>query len=102
MISWGIKTRGLRPIGLDIGHNSIKMLQLAIDGEQVSVVAADEVRLNTGMNPDDQTGQQFVVSAIKQMLARGNFQGKKAISCLPSGKLRITSLRLGQTEEDGI
>jgi len=102
MISWGMKTRGLRPIGLDIGHNSIKMLQLAINGERVSVVAADEVRLEPGMNPDEQAGRQFVVSAIKQMLARGNFQGKKAVSCLPSGKLRITSLRLGQTEEDGI
>ncbi|UCF16109.1 MAG: pilus assembly protein PilM [Phycisphaerales bacterium] len=102
MISWGIRTRGLRPIGLDIGHNSIKMLQLAINGEQVSVVAADEVRIDSGINPDEQVGRQFVVSAIKQMLVRGNFQGKKVVSCLPSGKLRITSLRLGQTEEEGI
>jgi len=27
MISWKPKTRGQRPIGLDIGHNSIKMIQ---------------------------------------------------------------------------
>ena len=102
MISWGLKTRGLRPIGLDIGHNSIKMLQLAINGEQISVVAADEIRIEPGTNTDEQTRQNFVVSAISQMLARGNFQGKNVVSCLPSGKLRITSLRLAETEEDGI
>ncbi len=102
MISWGMRTRGLRPIGLDIGHNSIKMLQLAINGEQISVVAADEVRLKPGTNSDEQTRTQSIVSAIKQMLAGGNFQGKNVVSCLPSDKLRITSLRLAETEEDGI
>jgi len=97
-MNWGIRTRGLQPIGLDLGHNSIKMLQLAINGGQVSVVAADETRIEPGMNANEQAGRQSVVAAIKQMLARGHFQGKKAISCLPSGKLRITSLRLGETE----
>ncbi len=102
MINWSIRTRGLQPIGLDLGHNSIKMLQLAIDGGQVSVVAADETRIEPGIDPNEQAGRQFIVSAIRQMLARGHFQGRKAISCLPSGKLRITSLRLGETEENGI
>jgi type IV pilus assembly protein PilM len=78
------------------------MLQLAMNAGRVSVIAADEFRLEPGMNPNEQAGRQFVVSAIKQMLTRGHFQGKKAISCLPSGTLRITSLRLGQTEENGI
>lgn len=102
MIGLGMRNRGLRPIGLDIGHNSIKMLQLAITGEQVSVVAADETRLKPDIDSDKQAGQQFVVSAIKDMLARGNFQGKNVVSCLPSDELRITSLRLAETEEEGI
>ncbi len=102
MISWTRKIRGLQPIGLDIGHNSIKMLQLAINGEQVSVIAADEIRLEAGVNSEAKTRQDSVVSAIKQILARSNFQGKNVVSCLPSGKLRITSLRLAETEEEGI
>jgi len=102
MIGWGMRTRGLRPIGLDIGHNSIKMLQLAVNGEQTSVVAADEISLEPDANPDEQTRQQSVVSAIRQMLGRGSFQGKNVVSCLPSDELRITSLRLAETEADGI
>ncbi|MHC4170250.1 MAG: type IV pilus assembly protein PilM, partial [Planctomycetota bacterium] len=97
-----MRTRGLRPIGLDIGHNSIKMLQLAVSGEQTSVVAADEIRLEPDANSDEQARRQSVVSAIEHMLARGNFQGKNVVSCLPSDELRITSLRLAETEEDGI
>jgi len=101
-MNWSMRTRGLQPIGLDLGHNSIKMLQFAANGGQVSVVAADETRLEPGMNANEQAGRPSVVSAIKQMLAKGHFQGRKVISCLPSGKLRITSLRLGETEENGI
>ena len=102
MISWGLKTRGLRPIGLDIGHNSIKMIQLAINGEQISVLAADEIRIDEAVKEDNQARKNFVVSAIEQMLERGNFQGKNAVSCVPNGKLRITSLRLAEAPEDGI
>ena len=102
MVSWGLKTRGLRPIGLDIGHNSIKMIQLAIDGRQISVLAADEIRIDAAVKEDEQAGRDFAVSAIKRMLERGNFQGRNVVSCVPNGKLRITSLRLAETQADGI
>ena len=102
MTSWGLKTRGLRPIGLDLGYNSIKMIQLAIDGEQVSVLAADEMRVDAGVREDEQARKNFAVLAIKQMLGRGKFQGRNVVCCVPNGKLRITSLRLADAQEDGI
>lgn len=98
MISWPLKTRGLRPIGLDIGHSSIKMIQLAFNGEQPIVHAADTIRLASGINGDVEKRRAFIVSCIKQMLARGNFQGKNVVSCLPNDKLKITSLRLAEAE----
>ncbi|MHC4556021.1 MAG: type IV pilus assembly protein PilM [Planctomycetota bacterium] len=100
MIGWGLKIRGLQPIGLDIGHNSVKMIQLLINGEQISVCAADEVRIETGINKDEQTRRNFVISAIKRMLSSGSFYGRNVVSCLPSGKLKITSLRLPEAEKD--
>ncbi len=102
MVSWGLKTRGLRPIGLDIGHNSIKMIQLAIDGEQISVLGADEIRVDAAVRENEQARRSFAVSAMKRMLGRGNFQGRNVVSCVPNGKLRITSLRLAETQADGI
>lgn len=102
MINWGFKTRGLRPIGLDVGHNSIKMIQLSINGEHISVLAADEARIEHSINSDEQSRRSFIISAVRRMLSRGNFQGKNVVSCLPSGKLKITSLRLPETETDEI
>jgi type IV pilus assembly protein PilM len=102
MICWSLKTRGLRPIGLDIGHNSIKMIQLAINGEQISVLAADETRIDSSVNGDEQARRNFAISAIERMLDRGNFQTRNVVSCIPSGKLKITSLRLAEAQADGI
>ena len=102
MVSWGLKIRGQQPIGLDIGHNSIKMIQLVIDDEQISVIAADETRIDAGENGDEQSRRSFIISAIKRMLVNGSFLGRNVVSCLPSDKLRITSLRLAEAERYGI
>jgi type IV pilus assembly protein PilM len=98
MIGWKLKTRGLQPIGLDIGHNSIKMIQLAMNGGHISILAADKVRIGAGINGDGEERRNFVISAIKQMLAGGKFRGRNVVSCLPSDRLKITSLRLVGTE----
>ena len=102
MISWGLKTRGLRPIGLDIGHNSIKMIQLLANGEQLSVIAARKARIDHGINGDGQERSRFVISAIRQMLVEGNFHGRNVVSSLPNDGLEITSLRLAEAQSDGI
>ena len=98
MVSWGLKIRGQQPIGLDIGHNSIRMIQLLVDDEQISVIAADETHIDAGVNDDEQARRSFVISAIKRMLANGSYHGRNVVSCLPSDKLRITSLRLAEAE----
>jgi len=100
MAGWSFTIRGLRPIGLDLGHNSIRMIQLVINGEQISVHAADEIRIDPDANGDGQARRSFIVSAIKRMLAKNNFRGRNVISCLPSGSLKITSLRLGEADRE--
>ncbi len=102
MISWGLKTRCLRPIGLDIGHNSIKMIQLLMNGEQITVIAAQKARIDPRINGDGQKRRSFVVSAIRRMLEKGNFHRRNVISCLPNDGLKITSLRLAEAQSDGI
>ena len=102
MINWKLKTRSQPPIGLDIGHSSIKMIQLAINEGHISILAADKVHIDSHINGDENERRNFVVSAIKQMLAEGNFRGRNVVSCLPNDSLKITSLRLAETESGGI
>jgi type IV pilus assembly protein PilM len=100
MIGWKLKRRGLRPIGLDIGRNSIKMIQLATNGGHIGILAADKVRVEA--NGNGGKGRGFVISAIKRMLAEGNFCGRDVVSYLPNDRLKITSVRLAETETDKI
>ena len=102
MIRWKLKNRSLRPIGLDIGHSSVKMIQLAMNGGQTSVVAAGKARIDAGINGDDQARRSFIISAIKRMLDEGSFRGRNVVSCLPNDGLKITSLRLAETGTEEI
>ncbi len=99
MISWNVKTRDLGPIGLDIGHSSIKMIQFGINGGRARVHAANKIRIDAGVNGDETKRRELVVLAVKAMMAGGDFQGKGVVSCLPSEGLRITSLRLSRADE---
>jgi type IV pilus assembly protein PilM len=101
MLSWALKSRGLLPIGLDIGNNSIKMIQLLVNGEQLSVIAAQKARIDHGIN-DEQEKNMFIVSAIQRMLAEGRFHGSNVVSSLPNEGLEITSLRLAEAQSDEI
>jgi len=74
------------------------MIQLAGNGEQVTVHAADKICIDGDTNGDAEERRRIVISAIKQMLARSNFHGKSVVSCLPNDKLKITSLRLAEAE----
>jgi len=91
----------VRPIGLDIGSSSIKMVQLRVDGVEVSVIAAEKVEMEPGLE-DEQQKNEFVISSIKKMLDRGSFHGRNIISSLPSDKLKMTSLRLSELDMDRI
>lgn len=91
-----------RPIGLDIGHDSIRMIQLARSGDHARVIAADETRLNTDADAEGKITREFAVSAIKEMLARGNFRGKNVVSSLSNDCLEIKCLRMDTTEADQI
>ena len=102
MIGCRFKTRGQRPIGLDIGHNSIKMVQLAMSDGHIKILAADKAYIDPSVNGDAGQRKSFVLSAIEQMLTKGNFYGRKVVSCLPNERLKITSLRLPETEPEQI
>jgi|GEM_PF-238165 len=100
MLDWKLKTRGQLPIGLDIGDNFIKMIQLAVSDGHISVLAAKKLRIDQSLADDAEQRSSAIVSVIQQALAEGGFRGKTAISSLPNDHVRITSLRLGENESD--
>jgi type IV pilus assembly protein PilM len=74
------------------------MIQLAINGGHMSVLDANKVRTDRSIDGDRGKRRSFVVSALKKMLAEGKFRGRDVVSCLTNDELKITSLRLAETE----
>jgi len=100
MVSLKLKSSGFQPIGLDIGHSSIRMVQLAVGAGGVKVIAADRQRIDPDIDGDEQARRDFIISAIKKMWARSGFRGKDAVSCLSNDRVQMTSLRLTGDECD--
>ncbi|MGA2915084.1 MAG: pilus assembly protein PilM [Sedimentisphaerales bacterium] len=92
----------ISPIGLDVGCNSVKMLQFESSGDRTSVISADEASINPEVWDDQQGAKDATITAIKEILARGHFQKREVISCLPSSKLIIKSLRLDTFDDEEI
>jgi len=99
MMSFKLKNKCYRPIGLDIGHDSVKMIQFMIHEDYVSIAAASKVAIDKDLCDDSSKYQQFVVSSIDKMLGSGNFKGKNVVSCLSGDEVKMTSLRLDETEK---
>ena len=102
MIGLNLINNKLKPIGLDIGHNSIRMIQLAIHDDKMAVHAAEEARIELDKKEDEQAWRSMVSATVKRLYTKGGFTGNNVISCLPSGDLKITSLRLTEAESEKI
>jgi type IV pilus assembly protein PilM len=90
----------VRPIGLDISCNSIKMIQLAVNNGRIGVVAADQMVVSTANDKGQQRAS--IVSAIQEMLGRSDFRGSDIVSCLSNEQLKIKNLRIDVSEQENI
>ena len=99
MISFGFTGKNIGPIGLDIGHGWIKMVQLG-GNHNVSVLAAEKVRIEDESADNPQQRREQITSSIKEMLSRAPFEGRQVVMALPNEKLHITSLRLAQMDDE--
>jgi type IV pilus assembly protein PilM len=98
--NWITANHRIQPIGLDIGHSSVKMVQLALRDDRVKVLAARKAPVDVACAGDAEEQERAVVAAIRSLLADGQFRGRNVVSALPIEKVRITSLRLPEAEVD--
>jgi type IV pilus assembly protein PilM len=97
--SWITTSRKVQPIGLDIGHRSLKMVQLALGEGRPKVLAAR--RVPVVLDEGDPAEQEKAIGAALQcLLADGQFRGRNVVSALPIDRIKITSLRLAEAEMD--
>jgi len=82
------------PIGVDIGHDSVKMLQVEAVGTSLEVTAAAKMSLPPSVKTDPQSRIPLAADLIRQMLRQHPFRGKKIVAALPREIVHSKNLRL--------
>lgn len=88
------------PIGLDISTDNIRMLQLYRRYGKLCVRDARSWRIPAGLRSDPESFRAQAIDAVRGMLKRSNFSGRKVVLSLPSSKLHIKNFRIPQMSED--
>ena len=102
MISWKFKSENCLPIGLAIDNGTIRMIQFCAKAGRLEVLDAAERVVDLSGQKDGGMARSLIISAISDMLEKGEFKGREVVSCLPSDELKITSIRLAANQQEQI
>lgn len=89
-----MKRTKYHPIGLDIGHDSVKMIQLERCGDALSVTAAACAPLPAEARVSPDTRLAIATTIIRQMFRQHPFRGRRIVTTLPREIVQIRNLRL--------
>ena len=84
----------VQPIGIDIGFDSIKMLQLEAVGQSLAVVAAARQQFPEEVRTQPELRMPLAVDMIRKMLRQGGFVGREIVTSLPREIVHVKNLRL--------
>jgi type IV pilus assembly protein PilM len=82
------------PIGLDIGCDGIKMLQLESSGHSLSVAAAARQPFPEDAQSDPKLRLPAAVELIRRLFRQGSFSGREVVVSLPREVIHVKNLRL--------
>jgi type IV pilus assembly protein PilM len=85
----------VQPIGVDIGSDSVKLLQMEIVGNTLSVVAAARQTLPPAARSTDLAERTAAAAdVIRQMIRQNPFSCRKIVAALPRDIVHVKNLRL--------
>jgi type IV pilus assembly protein PilM len=85
---------GIQPIGLDIGHDSVKLLQVEVIDQSLKVRAAARRALDAATRGKGETSLDSALAAAADLLKQGGFAGRSIVAALPREIVHIKNLRL--------
>jgi type IV pilus assembly protein PilM len=84
----------IQPIGLDLGLDSIKMLQLSATEDALTVVAAARQSLPAEVRDQPDLHLPASMDIVRQMLRSSSFSGRRVVASLPRHIVHVKNIRL--------
>ena len=88
------------PIGVDFGSDSLKMAQVAWEGNEPCLIAAASAEVPSHVRHNTAARLAFFAETARDLLSSGGFQGRRAILALPAASMMIQHLRLAKMDDE--
>ncbi|MFZ2149064.1 MAG: pilus assembly protein PilM [Sedimentisphaerales bacterium] len=86
-------------IGVDIGNDVLKLVQLRDNGKGTSLIAGSTENLPKDVKPGSSKWQRWAIDAIRQLTSNGDFQGREVTAAMPTSELFIDHIRMPKTND---
>ena len=86
------------PIGVDLGHSSLKLAQLGNNGTGTNLLAGNSKSTPADMKPGSSLWQKWAIEAIRLLTTYGHFQGRDVIAAMPTNDVFIDHMKMPKTK----
>ncbi|MHC4424844.1 MAG: pilus assembly protein PilM [Planctomycetota bacterium] len=86
-------------IGVDIGHDSLKLAQLGNNGSGVSLIAGNSKNRPEDLEPGGSDWQRWAIETMHLLTAYGDYQGREVIAAMPTSDVFIDHMRMPKTDD---
>jgi Tfp pilus assembly PilM family ATPase len=90
----GLFGKHVCPIGVDLGNGFLQMAQIGSNGHGLFLHAAGIAPRPQDIEPQSPAWQRWAIDAIKELLNKGGFSGKRVIASLSSDDLFIEPIKV--------
>jgi Tfp pilus assembly PilM family ATPase len=87
------------PIGVDMGYDALKMVQLKRNGKGAELIAGGIRNRPEDVQPGGADWQKWVIKSIHEMTSKNKFYNKKVIASLPVSEVVIEHIKLPKGTE---
>jgi len=92
--------RQVYPIGIDVGSEAIKMVQLARGRKGPCIVAGASQKVPAGLAPGSSEWQRWAAETVKKMTSNGTFRGREVITAMPADDVFIEQISVPKIPDD--
>lgn len=81
-------------IGVDIGDDNLKLVQLANNGKGISLTAGSSENRPEDIRPATAGWQRWAIETIRNLTANGHFRGREVIAAIPASEMFIDHIKM--------
>lgn len=87
-------------IGIDVGDDNLKLVQLEENGNGISLVAGQSENPPDGIKVGSSQWQRWAIHTIRQLTSNGDFRGKEVVATMPSREVFIDNIKIPRAKDN--